>query len=118
MLLVAGALALLLFSGALWASLRGLFSEGASLAQEVSTADGDRRALLTEKEALLEGLQDLAFDHEMGKLSAEDYQRQEELLRRRAKEVLRLLDEDLGEYRARAKELVAARIGGGDDPGC
>lgn len=81
-------------------------------AAALGTGD-ERDALLAEKRALLQTVRDLGFEHETGKLSDEDFERLNATYRARAKDVLRKLDAELSEYRAEAKALIAAELGGG-----
>lgn len=103
---VALVLALLAF----WQSLRAVF--GAIEVEGVSDFDPTdaRRSLLEEKNTLLRSLKDIEFEREIGKISPEDYDRLEAKLRGRAREVLRLLDEDAEPFRAEAERLVADRV--------
>lgn len=104
-------LSLLLGLFALWQSLRASFG----LAEQDETAltvDGSeaRTMLLHEKEAVLENIRDLEFEHEAGKISERDYEAQNAALRERAKEILKLLDEDVAPYRKEADALLARRL--------
>ncbi|MBC7170929.1 MAG: zinc ribbon domain-containing protein, partial [Polyangiaceae bacterium] len=69
-----------------------------------------RRALLLEKESLLRGLKDLEFERDAGKLSEEDFEIVGRKLRSRAKQVLRLLDDEAAPFRAEAEALVEAHL--------
>ena len=95
---------------ALWLSLRVALSDP-SLEQE-SEAFGyeARRSLLTEKEALLEELRDISFEHDAGKLSDRDYNELNAKLRGRARRILMELDADAGTYRDEAEALIAERL--------
>ena len=97
---------------ALWQSLRATFGvtqlSGASLGAETATIE--RRTLLDEKASLLNDIKDLEFEHDVGKLSDEDYGRLDEALRSRARDVLRLLDADLGPFREQAEQLVRSHL--------
>lgn len=109
--LAAGALLGALVS--IWQSLRAAFGAGEAAAAGGWAAMGEsaeRQALLAEKESLLRSIEDLAFDHQVGKLSDADFERLDRALRARAREVLRLLDEDLGPYRDRAEELIRRHL--------
>jgi hypothetical protein len=105
----AAALAIALYS--VWQSLRAAFGgpELMTLA-ELDAVGAKRAALLEEKEGLLAALGDLAFDHESAKVSDEDYAKSERRLRDRAKAVMKELDGDTEEHRARAEALIAARL--------
>lgn len=69
-------------------------------------------ALFARKRAVLEGLRELDFDHEAGKLSDEDHARERERLRAEARDALRSIDQALGPHRAAAESLVASRLAG------
>lgn len=98
---VMGMLALL----ALFHSLRGMF--GASTASDALRATlPERAALLDEKNALLRAIKDIAYEHDVGKLSDEEFERLDRSYRTRAKEVLRKLDEDLEPYMERAEKQL------------
>ncbi len=55
--------------------------------------DHQRSELLAERDRLLVALQELEFDHELGKIAAEDYPAQRAVLRQAAADVLRRLDQ-------------------------
>jgi ribosomal protein L40E len=74
------------------------------------SATVERQTLADEKESLLRNIKDLEFEHEVGKISDADYQRLDASLRARARDVLRLLDEDLGPYRERAEVLIQKHL--------
>jgi hypothetical protein len=95
----------------LWAALRSLFGGKSDTLVTESAAMRKRHELLDEKEAALKSLKDLEFEHEVGKLSDEDFRRLQTEFRARAKHVLRELDEDLRVHRAKAEELLAREIG-------
>ena len=69
-----------------------------------------RRGLLTEKEALLQEIRDVAFEHDAGKLSDADFRDLNEKLRAEARHVLHELDAGAGPFRDEAEALVAARL--------
>lgn len=105
-----GAGALLVALLALWQSLRAAF--GVTSMQDTSElVPSEQRAnLLDEKHALLRSIKDLELEHELGKLSDSDYERLDRELRERVREVMKLLDHDLGPYRKRAEKLLADRL--------
>ncbi len=83
----------------------------------VSTADipgvvesETRRVLIEKKKALLEGLADLKFERDAGKISDDDYERLDAELRVKAKRVLKLLDEDVRPFRRQAVAMIAERL--------
>jgi len=94
-----------------WAALRSLFGGKSDTLVTESVAMRKRHELLDEKEAALKSLKDLEFEHEVGKLSDEDFRRLQAEFRTRAKHVLRELDDDLREHRAKAEQLLTREIG-------
>lgn len=106
------AVAALLGVYATWQSLRAAFHAGPLRDLPSLDVSEARRALEDEKAALLGNIRDLAFEHDAGKVSEEDFKREDAALRKRAREVLRLLDEDLDSYRRRADELITEALGG------
>lgn len=113
--LVAAASGLLLALGSLWASLSLAFSHDAHLDLRAQLTSDARNALLTEKEALLQELRDVAFEHDAGKLSDEDFRELNEKLRARARHVLHELDEGAEAFRDEAEALIADRLGESGD---
>jgi hypothetical protein len=101
------ALALLAAISFLWSSLRALMGGEHELYVEQSAAVRSRMELLDEKEAVLKSLKDLEFEREVGKLSEEDFTRLDAEFRKRAKGILRALDDDLKEHREQAHALLA-----------
>lgn len=95
---------------ALWASFRAAF--GASDVADVTNVEAESKRVLEErKKALLSNLHDLEFDHGLGKIADEDFQKLDVKLRTEAKHVLRLLDDDVRPFRARAAAMIAEAIG-------
>jgi hypothetical protein len=101
---------LLLAISFLWASLRALFGGQAGLWVTQSEAVRRRSELLDEKDSILRSLKDLEFERDAGKISEEDYQRLETEFRTRARGVLKQLDDDLREHRAKATVLIDAEL--------
>jgi hypothetical protein len=95
----------------LWAALRSLFGGKGDTQVTESVAMRKRHELLDEKETALKSLKDLEFEHEVGKLSDEDFGRLQAEFRARAKHVLRELDEDLREHRAKAEQVLVRELG-------
>ncbi len=94
----------------LWLSLSLALSDevlGGARAQLTTDA---RRALLTEKEALLQEIQDVSFEHDAGKLSDRDFEELNEKLRAQARHILHALDAGAESFRDEAKALIAERI--------
>lgn len=104
------ALSLLACISFMWASLRSLFGGEHELYLEQSGEVRKRVELLTEKESVLKSLKDLEFEREVGKLSDEDFKRLDAEFRLKAKGILRALDEDLREHKAKAHALVQAEL--------
>ena len=97
---------------ALWMSLRLAFADP-SLEEVRAELDSEtRRTLQTEKEALLEEIRDISFEHEADKLSDEDFNELNEKLRGRARQVLIELDATAENYRDEAEQLIAQRLAG------
>lgn len=93
---------------AFWQSVRGAFGlvdTAGARGEDETGADLDQ---LGRKEALLQGLRDLDFDHEAGKLSDEDHRVERERIRAELKEVLRQIDLSVGPYREAAEASIAA----------
>jgi hypothetical protein len=65
-----------------------------------------RAALLDEKRALLHSLKDLQYEREVGKISPEDFEQLSQTYRRRARQVLQQLDEDIEPYAREARQLL------------
>lgn len=94
----------------LWLSLSLALSDevpGATRAQLTSDA---RLALLAEKEALLQEIRDVAFEHDAGKLSDEDFEELNAKLRAQARRVLHELDAGAEGFREQAEALIAKRL--------
>lgn len=97
---------------ALWASVRAALVGAADIELGTDLDSDAIHRLSEEKDALLQNLRDLRFDHEAGKLSDADFSRVEGKLRERAKIVMRLLDEEVEPFVEEAERLVAERLGG------
>jgi len=94
-----------------WRSLRGALGTAALGDVLTDGASARRMALLHQKNALLEDLRDLRFDHEAGKLSDADFERLEAKVRAQATAALKALDDDVAPFRASAEALIAERLG-------
>lgn len=73
-----------------------------------------RSALLAERDRMLMALQELDFDHRLGKIPEEDYPAMRAELMQTAAQVLRRLDEmgggqESGDFEDRIEEVIAAR---------
>ncbi len=85
---------------------RPLFERKAAMVDSNSAEiQHELSALLAERDRILTTLEELDFDHSMGKIPAEDYPVQRALLLREGAQVLRQLDEL--EYRTPANDLEA-----------
>jgi len=71
---------------------RPVFEKKATVQATSDQADHERSALLAERDRLINALKELEFDHELGKIPAEDYPEQRARLMQRGAEVLRRLD--------------------------
>jgi len=94
----------------LWFSLSLALSDevlGGARAQLITDA---RRALLTEKDALLQEIRDVTFEHDAGKLSDADFEELNGKLRAQARHVLHDLDAGAESFRNEAEALIAERL--------
>jgi len=109
----AAGLCLLLVLLALWHSLRNVLA-GADDGRRLPRASlsGAQRALVHEKDELLAAIRELRFEHELGKVNDADLQRFEQRYRTRAREVLRMLDEQLEPHREQARALIDQALAG------
>lgn len=105
--IVLASLALVLTLFWLWQSLRHAFVHTLAEPPASGVVSPERAALLQEKQTLLLALKDLESERESGKLSGEDYRDLNEQYRKRAREVLRLLDVMLAPHRDRARTLLS-----------
>ena len=95
----------------LWLSLTlALSDEVPGVARADLTSDA-RLALLTEKEALLQEIRDIAFELDAGKLSDLDYEQINAKLRAEARHVLHELDAGAEGFRDQAEALIAEKLG-------
>ncbi len=105
-----GAAALLAALFFLWQSLRAAF--GVVTLGGAEALDLERARLLERKAALLDGLSDLRFEHDAGKIDAADFAVVDAQLREEAKDVLKALDGELEPYRAQADAIIEAYLAG------
>ena len=93
----------------IWESLLALGgSEDLSLEEAFSLAAPT--AADEQKRAVLRALKDLEYELLMGKISQEDYAELSARYRSQAKDLLRQLDHNLGDMRARAEKLLRERL--------
>lgn len=107
-LLLAGALLIAAISS-LWNSLRALLGEAPV---DVDSALALSRALSNDERTreVLAALKDLELERRQGKLTEADFHELSTRYRAEAKQLLRERDEKLGPARARAEQLLAARL--------
>ena len=96
--------------GSLWLSLSLALSDEVPEDARAKLTSEARLALLTEKEALLQEIRDVTFEHDAGKLSVADYEELNAKLRAQARHVLHELDAGAEEFREQAEELIAKRL--------
>lgn len=94
----------------LWLSLSLALSSEVSDDARAQLTNDARLALLTEKEALLQEIRDVAFEHDAGKLSEVDYEELNAKLRAQARHVLHELDTGAEGFREEAEALIAERL--------
>ena len=107
----AAGLCLLVVLLALWHSLRVVLDERTQVRSARVSLDATQQALTREKDALLASIRELRFEHELGKVGDVDLQRFEQRYKARAREVLRMLDEQLEPHRDQANALIAKALG-------
>lgn len=71
---------------------RPLFEEKKVVVEERESEDHNRSMLMAERDRILNALQELDFDHALGKIPEEDYPQQRSVLLQRGANVLRELD--------------------------
>ena len=113
----AAGLCLVLVLLALWHSLRQVLADDGASSRGVggaprTTLSGTQAALVHEKDELLAAIRELRFEHELGKVNDADLQRFEQRYRARARDVLRMLDEQLEPHRAQASKLIEQALAG------
>ena len=94
----------------LWLSLSLSLSDEVPEGARAQLTSDARLALLTEKEALLQEIRDVAFEHDAGKLSDTDYEALNDKLRAQARHVLHALDVGAEGFRDEAEALIAQRL--------
>lgn len=97
----------------LWISLTLALSGESTGSARADVSSEARRGLLLEKEALLQEIRDIAFEHDAGKLSDADFEELNEKLRAQARHVLHELDAGAEAFREEAETLIAERVGKG-----
>jgi hypothetical protein len=107
--LILAALTLIAVIATLWNSVRTLLGE-TKLSAADAFAIGAPRAEEEQKRAVLRALKDLEFERTVGKISEDDYAVLVSRYRAEAKRLLREIDQATAEQRARAEEVVRARL--------
>lgn len=110
-IVIAGA-ALVVAVFAFWQSLR-LMLTAAPDPGAVAQGSDARLQLVDEKATLLKALKEIQFERDLGKISEHDFEALNVRYRKRAKQVLRTLDAQLGTHRADAEALVRAALAPG-----
>ncbi len=108
-LLVLAGGALLLLIALVWGSVQSLTGE-AELSLDEALGLGAPTAQEEQKRAVLRALKDLEYERGVGKVSEEDYAELKARYRAEAKRLLESVDEGLEPARARAEQLLAARL--------
>jgi hypothetical protein len=105
--IVLSAMALLLALVAFWQSLRGLFSEDTwSISVDAPGGYPGRGTVLFEHRKLLQSIEDIRSERDMGRLSQSDFDALNRSLRDREQEILKLLDTDQQSTREQARKLI------------
>jgi hypothetical protein len=94
----------------LWLSLSLALSDEVLSGARAQLITDARRALLTEKEALLQEIRDVSFEHDADKLSDADFEELNAKLRAQARHVLHGLDAGATSFRDEAEALIAERL--------
>ncbi len=110
MFVVGAAAALLLALAAVWKSLRAAFGVGELQDLQSTVVSESRRALTAHKSLLLQEIRELEFERDAGKISDADFAALNQKLRRRAKDVLKKLDEGVDAYREQAEAAIEAHV--------
>jgi len=110
--MISSGLALVAAIFTFWRSIRGAFGGGMQELPSSAFVSPERQAILDEKEALLRGIKELAFERDAGKISDDDFSRLDAGMRTRAREVLKALDAQVEPFRDDAERLIADHLGG------
>jgi len=94
----------------LWFSLSLALSDEVFSGARAQLITDARRALLTEKEGLLQEIRDISFEHDAGKLSDTDFEELNAKLRAQARHVLHALDTGAESFRDEAEAMIAQRL--------
>jgi hypothetical protein len=94
----------------LWFSLSLALSDETPSDARAQVTSEARGTLLAEKEALLQEIQDVSFEHDADKLSDIDYEELNAKLRAQARHVLHELDAGTEAFRDQAEALIAERL--------
>jgi hypothetical protein len=94
----------------LWLSLTLAFSDEVMGGVRAQLTTDARRALIAEKEALLQEIRDVSFEHDADKISDTDFEELNEKLRAQARHVLHALDAGAESFRNEAEAQIAERL--------
>ncbi len=94
----------------LWLSLTLTLADEASGSAREELMSDARLSLLTEKEALLQEIRDIAFEHDADKLSDVDYEEINAKLRAQARHLLHELDAGAEGFRDQAEALINKKL--------
>lgn len=108
---IMAALAVVAALGSLWISLSMALSDESFRGVRAELISDARRGLLVEKEALLQEIRDVSFEHDADKLSDADFDDLNAKLRAQARHVLHELDAGAEAFREEAEALIAERVG-------
>lgn len=95
-----------------WQSVRAAFGAADVDAVQAVVESEERAGLEDEKQALLRSIKDIELERDLGKMSDDDFARLDASLRTRAREVLKLLDEEVAPFREQAEKMIAKHIEG------
>ncbi len=108
-ILVLAGTVLLLVVFVLWNSLQALTGE-TSLSLEEALSLAAPTTEEEQKRSVLRTLKDLEYERSVGKISEEDYRDLVRTYRARAKELIRTVDEEIGQSREQAERLLQKRL--------
>ncbi len=110
----AGALVAGLYSA--YASVRAALGVSSELDTHRNVEALEVASLRDQREALLQTLADLRFDHEAGKVSDKDFERLDRRLRKELGGVMKRIDTDLEPFRDEARKQLTDAMGGEGSP--
>ncbi|HEY2408919.1 MAG TPA: zinc ribbon domain-containing protein [Polyangiaceae bacterium] len=111
-LVLAGGVLMLVIS-LLWSSVQSLTGES-ELSFEEALSLGARSVEEEQKRAVLRALKDLEYERSVGKISEQDYATFTARYRAEAKQLIQVLDENLGAARKQVEDELARRLSADD----